>query len=407
MTQNMRRPPEPLYSFTIPSVHDDTTLDCRIYHPNILNKPAEADSDTTWKKSGIIMGHPYAPMGGSYDDRVVGIAVDEFLKAGWIVGTFNFRGAHTSKGRTSWSGKPESDDYASFAAFFMHYMCYLEPFPPSDAVFDPEQSPISPQAHRSSKNQKSQREESPIVVLGGYSYGSLILKHLPPVPTMLQPFATPLSGSAADEVILRARKLADQSNLEWINLARNHEREKTRRKETHKHAVSMGGEETSPDKRRSSRDIRRSFDGRRSLEVRTALRSLSHRRRKDEGPTTPPQEVQKPSIIMPTVRYLLISPLTPPISTIAAPALGRRFWHRAPEGEQEVIGKHPALAIYGDQDVFSSAKKLRDWSQQLKAQHGSQFTGIEVEGAGHFWVEKGVEGRMRTALREWEGTIRI
>jgi alpha/beta superfamily hydrolase len=37
------------------------------------------------------MAHPYAPMGGSYDDRVVGIVVDEFLKAGWIVGTFNFR----------------------------------------------------------------------------------------------------------------------------------------------------------------------------------------------------------------------------------------------------------------------------------------------------------------------------
>lgn len=37
------------------------------------------------------MAHPYAPMGGSYDDRVVSIVVDEFLKAGWIVGTFNFR----------------------------------------------------------------------------------------------------------------------------------------------------------------------------------------------------------------------------------------------------------------------------------------------------------------------------
>jgi hypothetical protein len=30
-------------------------------------------------------------MGGSYDDRVVGTVVDEFLRAGWVVGTFNFR----------------------------------------------------------------------------------------------------------------------------------------------------------------------------------------------------------------------------------------------------------------------------------------------------------------------------
>lgn len=37
------------------------------------------------------MAHPYAPMGGCYDDRVVGIVVDEFLRLGWVVGTFNFR----------------------------------------------------------------------------------------------------------------------------------------------------------------------------------------------------------------------------------------------------------------------------------------------------------------------------
>jgi len=40
------------------------------------------------------MAHPYAPMGGSYDDRVVGIVVEEFLHAGWMVGTFNFRYGH-------------------------------------------------------------------------------------------------------------------------------------------------------------------------------------------------------------------------------------------------------------------------------------------------------------------------
>jgi hypothetical protein len=37
------------------------------------------------------MAHPYAPMGGSYDDRVVGIVVEEFLSLGYIIGTFNFR----------------------------------------------------------------------------------------------------------------------------------------------------------------------------------------------------------------------------------------------------------------------------------------------------------------------------
>jgi hypothetical protein len=89
----MRQPPEPLYKFTIPSVHDDTTLGCRIYHPESLSESLHDDTgiEIQWRPRGIVMAHPYAPMGGSYDDRVVGIVIEEFLKAGWIVGTFNFR----------------------------------------------------------------------------------------------------------------------------------------------------------------------------------------------------------------------------------------------------------------------------------------------------------------------------
>lgn len=88
----MRVPPEPHYSFTLPSIHDDTTLDCRIYHPDVFDhSPGDDERDPRWRKRGIVMAHPYAPMGGSYDDRVVGIVVDEMLKAGYIVGTFNFR----------------------------------------------------------------------------------------------------------------------------------------------------------------------------------------------------------------------------------------------------------------------------------------------------------------------------
>ena len=84
----MHGPTEPHYSFTIPSIHDDTTLDCRIYHPDVLDT---AGVSPRWRKRGVVMAHPYAPMGGSYDDRVVSVVVDEMLKAGYVVGTFNFR----------------------------------------------------------------------------------------------------------------------------------------------------------------------------------------------------------------------------------------------------------------------------------------------------------------------------
>jgi hypothetical protein len=84
----MHHPPEPHYSFTIPSLHDDTELSCRIHHPELLSSGSPG---TIWRRRGIVMAHPYAPMGGSYHDRVVGIVVEEFLSLGYIIGTFNFR----------------------------------------------------------------------------------------------------------------------------------------------------------------------------------------------------------------------------------------------------------------------------------------------------------------------------
>ncbi|KAF2856822.1 hypothetical protein T440DRAFT_382503 [Plenodomus tracheiphilus IPT5] len=403
----MHRPQDAHYSFTIPSIHDDTTLDCRLHHPEHLSRPAGDGGGVPWRSRGIIMAHPYAPMGGSYDDRVVGIVVDGFLRAGWIVGTFNFRGAHGSKGRTSWSGKPELDDYSSFAAFFMHYMSYLQPFPTSDTQFAPELSPVSPQRPVIGNLFHTQSPANPVVVLGGYSYGSLIVKHLPPVPTMLQPFAAPMPGSSAAEILLRAHKLADQSNLEWINLAHDEARARQKRRgHDHKPSMTMGGEETTPEKRRSSRDIQRSLDSHSSLNLRTRLRSISHRRREDDITITSPSEKNHTTIVVPDIRYLLISPLTIPVSTLLAPALGHKFWHKATEVSQEVIGRQPSLAIYGGQDAFSSAKKLRDWSNSLKTGISSSFSSVEVTGAGHFWVEPRVEETLRATLQEWESSIR-
>jgi hypothetical protein len=77
--------PKPTLSFTIPSIHDDTILDCRIYHPENLG------DDIFSSKKGAIIAHPYAPLGGCYDDPVLSLAGGIFLKTGYILGTFNFR----------------------------------------------------------------------------------------------------------------------------------------------------------------------------------------------------------------------------------------------------------------------------------------------------------------------------
>lgn len=276
-------------------------------------------------------------------------------------------------------------------------MSLIRPFPTPETPFTPEQPlarPSKPQRHDSGPS------EAPLVVLGGYSYGSLILKHLPPVPSILQPFQSPLPGCAADEILLRAHKLADQSNLNWINQARDAERENERRKHEHKTSLTIGGEETSPDHRRSSREAKRSLDVSRSVDLGRRWRSFSHRGRKHERLTTSPDQAEV-TIMIPEVKYLLISPLTPPISTLAAPALGPKLWSRQPAVDVRTIGICSSLAIYGDQDIFASAKKTRDWSDHLKKTCGPAFQSVEVTGAGHFWVEQGVEKQLRDALKNW------
>lgn len=79
--------PSPTFSFHLPSVHDDCQLECRLYLPHQLQDIESA----TQSIRGAIVAHPYAPLGGCYDDPIVGFVGGELLEAGYIVGTFNFR----------------------------------------------------------------------------------------------------------------------------------------------------------------------------------------------------------------------------------------------------------------------------------------------------------------------------
>lgn len=82
--------PQPTLTFTIPSIHDDLTLHCRVYYPTDLS-PNTVAGITEWRKRAAIVAHPYAPLGGCYDDPVVDLVASTILKQGFVVGTFNFR----------------------------------------------------------------------------------------------------------------------------------------------------------------------------------------------------------------------------------------------------------------------------------------------------------------------------
>lgn len=80
--------PPPTYTFTLPSVYDGIQLDCRLHIPHQLSEPKGTCQGPI---RGAIVAHPYATLGGCYDDPVVDFAGSELLEAGYVLGTFNFR----------------------------------------------------------------------------------------------------------------------------------------------------------------------------------------------------------------------------------------------------------------------------------------------------------------------------
>lgn len=82
---------EPQYAFSIPSIEGDTPLDCRIYQPNDLSQSISRHPEDGPRIKGAIVAHPYAPLGGCYDDHVVLAVTQTLLDQGYVVGTFNFR----------------------------------------------------------------------------------------------------------------------------------------------------------------------------------------------------------------------------------------------------------------------------------------------------------------------------
>ena len=101
--------PQPTYEFSIPSIHDDIALACRVYCAN--GKAPDSYTVPETKRSprvprargaispppspqtakGAVIAHNYPYFGGSYDNAIVLRSVKKLLEEGFIVGTFNYR----------------------------------------------------------------------------------------------------------------------------------------------------------------------------------------------------------------------------------------------------------------------------------------------------------------------------
>ncbi|KIN02293.1 hypothetical protein OIDMADRAFT_103456 [Oidiodendron maius Zn] len=367
--------PPPTLSFTIPSVHDGLVLQCRVYHPTCLSQP-DVSKITAWRKRAAIVAHPYAPLGGCYDDPVVDRIASTILKESYIVGTFNFRGAGGAPGRTSWQSKPEQNDYMSFIGFMVFYLHQIRSPAQDSENIEPAHefhrlSPIPSQVTAPPKSDSghstepsSEANPQPLLLLAGYSYGALITTSLPPIlASVISPFQTPISGSPHEEIRRRARFLADQQNElmkePFSTLLSDHKQIE---------AQSLP----------SAQGRGASANGGGDKELLVAVPNAEERL---------------------SVAYLLVSPLHGWVNSLATMSLFgsrkgsrrtiRDYGNSLPEYETKLT-IDPTLALFGDDDVFVSVNKLRAWTQRLRSAcerkgNPNNFMFREVPGAGHFW----------------------
>lgn len=352
-----------------------------------------------------------------------------------MVGTFNFRGAGHSTGKTSWTGKAERGDYMSFAGFVAYYVHYLDPFRPQG-------EPRSPASASTPTTEPA--GDAPVLLLCGYSYGAMVTQHLPPLTELLAPFATPQTASAAADTRLRAQHLAEKQNtiLASARLAAS-----TSHRQNAFGGLRVGGDE---DPRRSQEHgSRRSFSIDAEEKIRKGVAELMraakgghhlgvhhHRDKKgtkaeqkhgkEGGDSAQQGETKEPEtlpavedLVLPRVAYLLVSPPVGWATNLMTMNLGGFFGKRpkTPKtkdagatglravAERQKLVDHPTLVIYGDADIFVAVKRFREWASKMQAEPGSKFRAHEISTAGHFYVEEGTLQRLADAVKAFSGEL--
>lgn len=240
---------------------------------------------------------------------------------------------------------------------------------------------------------KVREENSHIsLILGGYSYGSMIASNLPPCGVVLDVFTSVAAGTAESAISYKASQFALRSNQDLADVAqrRGQKPEVANANQSHSHCTT--GESSDDKGQRGSYDALRSMESLRQK----VDRSLSHRKpHSEEGSgqkTLQVDELPSTSMPEPVIRFLLISPLLPPISSFTSLFTKPTFTPRRTAGfstrqtssseKEGQLSARPVLAVYGDKDLFTSAKRLNRWAEALSANPNSEFRYREVSGAG-------------------------
>ncbi|KAI0434908.1 Alpha/Beta hydrolase protein [Xylaria sp. FL1042] len=376
--------PRPSLSFTLPSIYDGTKLDCRVYHPPSFHNSSYRGGP--WVGHAAVIAHPYAPLGGCFDDPIVDVTAGTILQLEFLVATFNFRGAGSSEGRTSWTSKPEQADYMSVVGFLAYYARHL------DLSLNPYHA-----------NQHHLR----IMLLAGYSYGAMVVTRLPPLDTILSYFATPAVHTAEAEIRLRAQHLAETPNpqstlpLQPLDVPLDGNEDSLGKSHDGSNSPLSGSRRAE----QIGEDVRNLL----SL-AKLVCRKSSHWscQREVENKMHHCLENFERGVVFRSA-YLAVSPpvgLVTRLTTLSFSSPLPSPWVRrstpttqaVPVADETPLASNPTLVIYGERDGFISYGKMREWTRQLSGADASEFHHVEVAKAGHFWTENDVVYQLRDAI---------
>ncbi len=280
----------------------------------------------------------------------------------------------------------------------------------------------------------------PVLLLGGYSYGSMITSQLPPLEAILAAFSAPECGTHAAEIRLRAQHLAEMQTVVLASAreaAADHDH--LRPLSPRKHVgLRVGGDEEG----RKSHEFRRSLSAEFEETIRHGVAEIMARTRKSHrrthsGRALPRGSEHGPDHLLPVSErtsfrpaYLLVSPLQGVVSNLATmslPVLSMpgKGWPRFPSrgkaavvdeppeaatlgkaaGAEDKLVQNPTLAIYGDRDGFVPVGKLRAWAARLEGVPSSQFRAHEVSSATHFWATRNVASTLREAVAAFAASL--
>ncbi|KAF3918362.1 hypothetical protein ABW21_db0208462 [Orbilia brochopaga] len=350
----------PVLTLVIPT-GTASNVEARVYHP--LEFPGSYGLRRRTARRAAVVAHPYASLGGNWDDPVVLGLVGLLIARGYVVATFNFGGAGNSKGKTSWTGTPEREEFATVAAFLVRYVECLDPdsftYTPSVSSDGSTASPVKtspddpsiPTASTDTTEEHDGKKEKPPmkVLLAGYSYGSLIASRVPSAEHLVR---------GCDRDVLA---YATRTAYEW-----------------------------------ASSERRRSFAMHRGAGLTPWTRDeVAHEA--DTEPTIKDRKSdEKVNYNVQTkleTSWLLVSPLLPPVSFLLnLPNPMSLFQRKQPSDaddiNQEEHDKREVLAVYGTDDMFTAATKYRNWVKGRTERGEGKFAAVEVDGAGHFWTQE-------------------